>query len=54
VRILRAEGVKLPRWVDEGVKKTVAPKHADKLRKNQSREEVASAEEESAEVEKAE
>lgn len=44
VRILKAEGVKLPKWVDEGTKKVVAPKHADKLRKNQPKEEATSAE----------
>ncbi|MFV0485477.1 MAG: 30S ribosomal protein S16 [Candidatus Saccharimonadales bacterium] len=49
VRILKLEGVKLPKWVDEGTKKTAAPKHVDKLRKNQPKEEAAPAEEAPAE-----
>ena len=40
VRILKEQGVKLPKWVDEGTKKTAKAKHADKLRKNQAKEEV--------------
>ena len=50
VRILKAEGVKLPKWVDEGTKKAAKAKHADKLRKNQPKEEVAVVEEAAASV----
>lgn len=43
--ILKKNGVKLPKWYKEPtVKKSVA-KHADKLRKNQPKEEVASSDE---------
>ncbi|MCL1839560.1 30S ribosomal protein S16 [Candidatus Saccharibacteria bacterium] len=38
VRILKAEGVKLPKWVDAMPRKTAKAKHADKLRKNQPKE----------------
>jgi small subunit ribosomal protein S16 len=41
VRILKAEKVKLPSWVKEAPKKSAKPKHADKLRKNQPKEEAA-------------
>ena len=44
VRILKAEKIKLPKWVDEGTKKQAKAKHADKLRKNQPKEEAAPAE----------
>ena len=37
--ILSKNGVKLPKWVKLAPKKTVAAKHADKLRKNQPKEE---------------
>ena len=47
VRILKAEKIKLPKWVDEGTKKQAKAKHADKLRKNQPKEEAPA---ESAEV----
>ena len=40
VRILKAEKIKLPKWVDEGTKKQATAKHADKLRKNQPKEEA--------------
>jgi small subunit ribosomal protein S16 len=42
--VLKKNGVKLPKWYKEPAQKTVAAKHADKLRKNQPKEE-ASAEE---------
>ena len=38
VRILKEQGVKLPKWVEVAPKKSVKPKHADKLRKNQPKE----------------
>ena len=38
--ILKKNGVKLPKWVKEVSKKTAKPKHADKLRKNQPKEEA--------------
>ena len=37
--ILKKNGVKLPKWYKEASKKTAAPKHADKLRKNQPKDE---------------
>ncbi len=37
--VLKKNGVKLPKWYKEASKKTVAAKHADKLRKNQPKEE---------------
>ena len=40
--ILSKNGVKLPSWVKLASKKTKAAKHADKLRKNQPKEEPAS------------
>lgn len=49
VRILTKNGVELPKWVKLPTEKHVAPKHADKLRKNQPKEE-APAEEASAEA----
>lgn len=60
VRIFKAEGVKMPKWVDEGVQKVAKAKHADKLRKNQPKEAAAevsakeASKEESAAEEKAE
>ena len=47
-RILKLEGIKLPAWVKEAPKKQTKAKHADKLRKNQPKEE-APAEEPAAE-----
>ena len=48
--ILQKNGVKLPKWYKEASKKTATAKHADKLRKNQPKEEApAPAEETSAE-----
>jgi len=44
VRVLKAEGVKLPKWVKEAPKKSAKAKHADKLRKNQPKEAEAEAE----------
>ena len=41
VRILQHEGVKMPKWVADLPQKQAKPKHADKLRKNQQKEEVA-------------
>ena len=49
-RILKLEGIKLPAWVKEAPKKQTKAKHADKLRKNQPKEE-APAEEPAAEAE---
>ena len=37
--VLKKNGVKLPKWYKEPAQKTVAAKHADKLRKNQPKEE---------------
>lgn len=51
VRILKLEGVKMPKWVDEGTKKAATPKHADKLRKNQPKEAPVEAPAEEAAVE---
>ena len=41
--ILSKNGVKLPKWVKMAPKKTKAAKHADKLRKNQPKEEAVEA-----------
>jgi small subunit ribosomal protein S16 len=38
-RVLKEQGIKLPNWVKEPVMKTKKAKHADKLRKNQPKEE---------------
>ena len=38
--ILKKNGVKLPKWYKEAPKKSVKAKHADKLRKNQPKEEA--------------
>ena len=38
--ILKKNGVKLPKWVKLAPEKKVAAKHADKLRKNQPKEEA--------------
>ena len=38
--ILKKNGVKLPKWYKEPSEKKAAPKHADKLRKNQPKEEA--------------
>ena len=42
--IFKKEGITLPTWYKEANSKTRKPKHADKLRKNQPKEEVESAE----------
>jgi ribosomal protein S16 len=39
VRILEAEKIKLPDWVKQPTKLSAKAKHADKLRKNQPKEE---------------
>lgn len=39
-RILAAEGIKLPKWVKAAPAKQAKAKHADKLRKNQPKEEA--------------
>jgi len=38
VRILKGEGVKLPKWVVEAPKKSAKAKNVEKLRKNQPKE----------------
>ena len=38
--VLKKNGVKLPKWYKEPAQKTASAKHADKLRKNQPKEEV--------------
>ncbi|MBQ8157141.1 30S ribosomal protein S16 [Candidatus Saccharibacteria bacterium] len=48
VRILTKEGVKMPKWVKPLPEKHAQAKHADKLRKNQPKEEAPA--EEAAEV----
>ena len=40
VRILAKEGIKMPKWVKVTPEKHAAAKHADKLRKNQPKEEA--------------
>ena len=45
IRILTKEGIKMPKWVKMPNEKHAAAKHADKLRKNQPKEEEAPAEE---------
>ena len=37
-RLIKAEGIKLPDWYKEPVEKHAKAKHADKLRKNQPKE----------------
>ena len=53
-RILKLEGIKLPDWYKEPTKKQAAAKHADKLRKNQPKEEPVAESEGAAEAEVAE
>jgi hypothetical protein len=50
IRILTKEGIKMPKWVKTPLEKHSTAKHADKLRKNQPKEEVAPAEEAPAEA----
>jgi small subunit ribosomal protein S16 len=40
-RVLKLEGIKLPDWYKEPAQKHAKAKHADKLRKNQPKEEEA-------------
>ena len=46
IRILKAEKITLPKWVKVAPEKKVQAKHADKLRKNQPKEEAAAPAEE--------
>ncbi len=39
IRILTKEGIKMPKWVKMPTEKKAVAKHADKLRKNQPKEE---------------
>ena len=39
-RILEAEGIKMPKWYKKAGEKHAVAKHADKLRKNQPKEEA--------------
>ncbi|MBQ3432925.1 30S ribosomal protein S16 [Candidatus Saccharibacteria bacterium] len=48
--ILKKNGVKLPKWYKEPAARKAVAKHADKLRKNQLKEEVAPAEASAAEA----
>ncbi len=48
--ILSKNGIKLPKWVKLAPTKSAKAKHADKLRKNQPKEEEAPAEEPAAEA----
>ena len=41
IRVLKANGIALPKWVKEPTEKHATAKHADKLRKNQPKEEPA-------------
>ncbi len=40
IRVLKANKIALPKWVKDAPEKHVKAKHADKLRKNQSKEEA--------------
>ena len=40
IRILTKEGIEMPKWVKMPTEKKAAAKHADKLRKNQPKEEA--------------
>ena len=44
IRILTKEGIKMPKWVKMPLEKHANAKHADKLRKNQPKEEAPAAE----------
>ena len=50
IRILKAEKITLPKWVKEAPKKEAKAKHADKLRKNQPKEEAPAKAPEAAEA----
>ena len=52
--VLKKEGIKLPKWYKEAPQKQAKAKHADKLRKNQPKEEPAAAEAPEAPAESAE
>ncbi len=47
--VLKKEGIKMPKWYKETPQKQAKAKHADKLRKNQPKEEPAPVEEAPAE-----
>lgn len=47
--VLKKEGIKMPKWYKEAPQKQAKAKHADKLRKNQPKEEPAPVEEAPAE-----
>ncbi|MBQ3309538.1 30S ribosomal protein S16 [Candidatus Saccharibacteria bacterium] len=49
IRILKAEKIALPKWVKDPLEKHAKAKHADKLRKNQPKEEAAPSAEATAE-----
>ena len=49
VKLLKTAGVKLPDWVQQASTKTKIVRHADKLRKNQPKEETPAVEEVAAE-----
>lgn len=40
VRVLTAQGIEMPKWIKAYTEKKAAVKHADKLRKNQPKEEA--------------
>ena len=40
IRVFKANGIELPKWVKEPSEKHAVAKHADKLRKNQPKEEA--------------
>lgn len=42
--VLKKEGIKMPKWYKEAPKKQAKAKHADKLRKNQPKEEAPAVE----------
>lgn len=50
IRILVKEGIKMPKWVKMPTEKHANAKHADKLRKNQPKEEAPEATEEASEA----
>ena len=50
IRILVKEGIKMPKWVKMPLEKKAVAKHADKLRKNQPKEEAPAVEEAPAEA----
>lgn len=50
-KLLKNEGVKLPKWVTDAIKKEGKTRNAEKLRKNQPKEELAKEENESEDTE---